>query len=84
MNASLLPTDTNGKYVEKIGPNSVGYWIIYLDEDYAVTYDCNTNLGITNYCIHVLSRKPHLQVDVINKLAQKALDLGLNKNNLDI
>ncbi len=42
INATLLPTATPGHYIEKIGLNSVGYWVIYLDDDYAVTYDCNT------------------------------------------
>jgi hypothetical protein len=58
--------------------------VIYLDSSYAVTYDCNTVEGITNYCIHVLSKNPHVDMDTISRLAQKALDLGLNKNNLKI
>jgi lipocalin len=84
VNATLSPTTTSGRYIEKIGPNSVGYWVIHLDEQYAVTYDCNTVSGITNYCIHILSKNPHADLDTIHRLAKIALDLGLNKNNLSI
>jgi len=31
INATLIPTATNGQYIERIGPNSVGYWVIHLD-----------------------------------------------------
>lgn len=59
INATLTPTSNPGQYVEKIGLNSVGYWVLYLDEDYAITYDCNSIAGITNYCIHILSKSRH-------------------------
>ena len=59
VNATLVPTSTPGQYTEKIGLNSVGYWVLYLDEQNAVTYDCNSIAGITNYCIHILSKNPH-------------------------
>jgi len=58
--------------------------VIYLDSEHAVTYDCNTAAGITNYCIHVISKNPHVDRATIDILAKKALDLGLNKNNLSI
>jgi hypothetical protein len=58
--------------------------VIHLDENYAVTYDCNTVAGITNYCIHVISKNPHVDRTTIDRLAKIALDLGLNKNNLPI
>ena len=32
VNATLVPTSTPGQYIEKIGLNSVGYWVLYLDE----------------------------------------------------
>lgn len=65
VNATLIPTPTPGRYVQKIGLNSVGYWVIHLDDQYAVTYDCNTAGGITNYCIHVLSKNPHVDLQTI-------------------
>ena len=58
--------------------------MIHLDDQYAVTYDCNSVVGVTNYCIHVLSKNPHADLQTINRLAKIALDLGLNKNNLSI
>ena len=84
VNATLIPTSTPGQYTERIGLNSVGYWVLYLDDEHAVTYDCNIVTGITNYCIHILSKNPHENMQTINRLAKVALDLGLNKNNLDI
>ncbi|XP_013418339.1 apolipoprotein D-like [Lingula anatina] len=60
----------------------VDYTIIALDEDYAVEYDCGTTLGFTNYCIHILSRKPTQSPEVTQKLLTFAESLGLNTENL--
>ncbi|RUS88671.1 hypothetical protein EGW08_003566, partial [Elysia chlorotica] len=38
----------------------VDYTVIYLDEDFAVEYDCSDFLGLdTNYCIHIMARVPN-------------------------
>lgn len=36
INATLVPTDTNGKYVEQFGFNKANYYVIHMDKDYAI------------------------------------------------
>lgn len=85
VHAVLIPDGAAGKFQEKIFVSKVGYWVIYLDEQNAIEYDCSTNeLGQTNYCIHLMSRTPNTTPDNIKKLSDFALALGLNKNQLDI
>lgn len=57
INATLLPTDIDGKYVEKFSINKANYYVIYLNNDYAIEYDCQEQLGVTNYCVHIMSRQ---------------------------
>ncbi|XP_076071838.1 apolipoprotein D-like [Mytilus galloprovincialis] len=59
------------------------YTIIYLDDNYAIEYDCTSVFGVTNYCIHILSRTPTAQTDMVQKLKTFAIGLGLNTENLD-
>ena len=77
-----------GRWLTKVGNfgGPANYTIIAFEEDdYAVEYDCTTSsLGVTNYCIHVLSRAPTMDEDVFNKLMQDANDKGLNPQNLPI
>lgn len=77
-----------GRWMTKVSNfgSPASYTIIaFEDNDYAVEYDCTTSkLGITNYCIHVLSRVPTMDGDVFNKLIQYANDLGLNPNDLPV
>lgn len=85
VDAVLIPDGPAGQFQEKIFVSKVGYWVIYLDEENAIEYDCSTNsLGQTNYCIHLMSRTPNTTAENIKKLSDFALALGLNKNNLEI
>ncbi|KAK3100239.1 hypothetical protein FSP39_016829 [Pinctada imbricata] len=59
------------------------YTIIYLNNDLAIEYDCSSVLGIyTNYCIHILSRKPTADNLQVNNLLSFAEGLGLNTEKL--
>ena len=40
VNATLIPTDQPGKFVAQISVNKEGYWVIELDENTAIEYDC--------------------------------------------
>ena len=73
-----------GRWLETINTNTVNYTVIAISDDYAVEYDCGTSVGITNYCIHVMSRKPTLDQDTFNKLIQMAEDMGLNPQQLPV
>lgn len=85
VNAQLIPDGLPGRFIEKIFVSKVGYWVIWLDETTAIEYDCSTNsLGETNYCIHLMSRTPSSSPELIRKLSDFALALGLNKNQLDL
>eukprot|EP00045_Choanoeca_perplexa_P022942 m.11416 g.11416 ORF g.11416 m.11416 type:complete len:192 (+) comp9812_c0_seq1:41-616(+) len=65
------------------GAASVAYNVISLDEDYSVEYDCGESVGITNYCIHILSRKPTANATVVRRLLAYAESLGLNDKTLE-
>jgi hypothetical protein len=82
INATLLPTDIDGKYVEKFALNKANYYVIYLSDDCAIEYDCQEELGIVNYCVHIMSR--HLTIDEskLEELKKYALGLQLNPRNL--
>lgn len=56
INATLLPTDIDGHYVEKFSVNKANYYVIYLDDNYAIEYDCSESFGIVNYCVHIMSK----------------------------
>jgi apolipoprotein D and lipocalin family protein len=76
-----------GAWLEKIdgyGTGVANYTIIAIDDSYAVEYDCTTTLGITNYCIHVLSRTRTMDPAVFNKLIAQAEALDLNPQNLEV
>ena len=62
----------------------VDYTVIYLDEEFAIEYDCSTMLGfITNYCIHIMARHPQADPARVQELLAFADgQLGLNTNNL--
>eukprot|EP00027_Filamoeba_sp_ATCC50430_P003981 CAMPEP_0168564444 /NCGR_PEP_ID=MMETSP0413-20121227/13252_1 /TAXON_ID=136452 /ORGANISM="Filamoeba nolandi, Strain NC-AS-23-1" /LENGTH=134 /DNA_ID=CAMNT_0008596123 /DNA_START=170 /DNA_END=574 /DNA_ORIENTATION=+ len=62
----------------------VTYTVIILNETYAVEYDCGTSAGITNYCIHVMSRTPTMDPALLNQLVTEAEALGLNPQNLPV
>ena len=76
-----------GRWLEHIGPSfaaPVNYTVIALDENTAVEYDCGTSMGITNYCIHVMSRTRTMEQSTFDSLIKFAEDLGLNPNNLPV
>ena len=75
-----------GHWLQAIGTNSVNYTVIAISgKDYAVEYDCTTSsLGITNYCIHVVSRTRSLNQSTFDNLIKFAEGLGLNPQNLPV
>mmetsp|Transcript_18541 Transcript_18541/g.31045 ORF Transcript_18541/g.31045 Transcript_18541/m.31045 type:complete len:188 (-) Transcript_18541:1180-1743(-) len=75
-----------GKWLESIGSAPpVNYTVISIGDDYSVEYDCGTSdLGITNYCIHVMSRTPTMDSDKFDELVQMAEDMGLNPQELEV
>lgn len=76
-----------GRWLEHIGPSfaaPVNYTVIALDENHAVEYDCGTSLGVTNYCIHVMSRTRTMEQSTFDSFIQLAESLGLNPNNLPV
>jgi len=83
---SLTDQVTPGKWKEgfSVFAPKVDYTVIYLDEDYAVEYDCSTLLGLlTNYCIHIMGRNPTANMTRVKELLAFAEgQLGLNTDNL--
>jgi hypothetical protein len=73
-----------GKWLEKIYGSPVNYTVIAITDDYSVEYDCGTSFGVTNYCIHILSRTPTLDQSTFDKLIQMAEDMGLNPQGLPV
>lgn len=80
------PSNPPGRWLETFngGASAVNYTVIALDKDYAVEYDCGTSLGITNYCIHVMSRTRTMDEETFNKLFSMAESMGLNPQGLPI
>ena len=76
---------TPGRWLEKLDYGSVNYTVISIGDDYAVEYDCTTSsLGVTNYCIHVMSRTRTMDTDLFTELIDYAEGLGLNPQNLPV
>ena len=46
----------------------VDYNVIWLDDESAIEYDCNTDLDGTDYCIHIMSRTPTLPVAKVQEM----------------
>lgn len=82
INATLLPTDIDGKYVEKFAVNKANYYVIYLNDEYAIEYDCQDSLGVINYCVHIMSRQLTIDDKKLQELKEFALGLQLNPRNL--
>jgi lipocalin len=85
--ASLFDEDLDvpGRWLTQIGKGSpANYTVIAIKRDeYSVEYDCKTsNLGVTNYCIHVLSRTPTLDENTFKELIEMAESMGLNPQQL--
>jgi lipocalin len=75
-----------GRWLENFGYGDVNYTVISIGPDYAVEYDCTTDdkTGLTNYCIHVMSKTRTMDQALFDSLMQNAIDMGLNANNLPI
>ncbi len=74
-----------GRWLESFhGSPPVNYTVIAISDDYAVEYDCGTSFGITNYCIHVMSRSRTMDSAVFKSLIDLAEGLGLNPNQLPV
>ncbi|XP_069129559.1 apolipoprotein D-like [Argopecten irradians] len=58
------------------------YTVIYLDDNYAIEYDCTSAFFMTNYCIHLLSRKPTADAAAVKMLLDFANSLQLNTQKL--
>lgn len=57
-------------------------FVIYLDDQYAIEYDCKEELGVTNYCVHIMSRSLNTPEDRLEALKTYAIGLQLNPRNL--
>lgn len=74
-----------GRWEEVIYTNSVNYTVIAVGTDFAVEYDCGTSsAGITNYCIHVMSRTRTMDQSQFNDLINMAESMGLNPQKLPV
>lgn len=58
--------------------------MISIGDDYAVEYDCGTSFGITNYCIHVMSRTREMDPALFESLIEEAEKMGLNTEGLPV
>lgn len=74
-----------GKWLETFGGPPVNYTVIAVGDGYSVEYDCATSgLGITNYCVHVMSRTRTMDSALFDSLIAFAEGLGLNTQKLPV
>ncbi len=65
--------------------NTVGYWVIYQDEDSVVTYDCHdTATTGLDYCIHIMSATRQMDAAKLAYLKSFAENRGLNLKSLPL
>jgi apolipoprotein D and lipocalin family protein len=83
---TLYNANPPGKWLERFSPlaPSVNYTVIALGPDHAVEYDCGTSFGITNYCVHIMSRKRTMDPNLFNSLLAMAENMGLNPDKLPV
>jgi apolipoprotein D and lipocalin family protein len=83
---TLYDANPPGKWLEQFSPASpsVNYTVIALGSDYAVEYDCGTSFGLTNYCVHVMSRTRTMDSTLFQELIAMAESMGLNSQNLPV
>merc|ERR1712198_253940 len=82
--AELIYDGTPGHFMQKHEYGTpLTYNLVYIDEDSAIEYDCGTSYGITNYCVHFMSRGPTMTEEKLQKLMAVVDDLGLNVNGLE-
>ena len=58
--------------------------MIEIGPDFSVEYDCGESGGITNYCIHVMSRERTMDKSKFDDLIDIAENMGLNPDNLPV
>lgn len=82
-NATLSHQSPPGHWLETPPPSGVNYTVIEIGSDYSVEYDCREDslLG-PQYCIHILSRTPTMDVDLQSTLLSRAYAMGLNPENI--
>ena len=73
------------KRLQTFGGPSGDYTIIAIGDDYSVEYDCTVSaLGVTNYCVHVLSSTRTMDQSLFDDLIAQAESLGLNPQQLPV
>ncbi len=74
-----------GWYEEEFLPGfpTVNYTIIAIGDTYSVEFDCGELFGVVNYCVHILSRTPTMEPNLLSELIFFAnTTLNLNLYNL--
>jgi apolipoprotein D and lipocalin family protein len=71
-----------GWYEEEFIPGlaTVNYTIIAIGDSYSVEFDCGELFGLVNYCVHILSRTPTMDPELLSRLisfANTTLDLNI-------
>ncbi len=80
-----LVTPASGRFQEKffaLEP-AVTYNVVVLTDQVAVEYDCGVQLGLLNYCVHVMACTPTLPAATVAQLVSYAEGLGLNPLGLN-
>ncbi|XP_063885167.1 apolipoprotein D-like [Scylla paramamosain] len=83
--ADLLFDGIPGKFKQQFRfpfAPKLDYTVVFVDENVAMEYDCDTSFGITNYCIHFMARTPHMDSAALDALILYAESLGLNTQNI--
>jgi len=84
--ADLFYEGTPGSFKQKFRypfSRRLDYTVVYIDEDTAVEYDCDAKeSGTTSYCVHIMSRVPHIEEDKLQQMIDLAESLGLNNQNV--
>mmetsp|Transcript_34388 Transcript_34388/g.50001 ORF Transcript_34388/g.50001 Transcript_34388/m.50001 type:complete len:192 (-) Transcript_34388:256-831(-) len=73
-----------GRWLEEINGNTVNYTVIAIGKDFAVEYDCGVSAGVTNYCVHVMSKSRTMDEGQFDELIQMAEDMGLNPESIPV
>lgn len=76
----------DGHYNASFAPGvpTASYNVILLKSDqYSVEYDCTHEFGVTNYCVHILSRTTTLDPNIVNMVLKLAEQYDLNTAKLD-
>lgn len=76
----------NGRYNASFFPGvpTASYNVILLQTDlFSVEYDCTHELGVTNYCVHILSRTTTLDSSIVTNVLKLVQELDLNTAKLE-